>query len=1639
MSDIDPDTLLELLHMGQSDVTLLALEQLCTILLLSDNIDRCFESYPPRSFLPALCKIFLDETATEATIEACARAITYYLDVSQECTRRIVNCPGTIRAICTRLQVVERDNKTSRDIAEQCIKSLELICQRESSAVLEAGGLTCILPFINEHGRHIYKDSLYSAMSVVARLCARVDTADPSLDAHVRSLTQLLEHEDAAVANGALRCFHSLVERFARKSVDPLPLARHGLVQSLVNKLAANSPTSSTMAPQPAPAAAAASQSASGGGNGSSGTTSDVTSVSALIGLLSSLCRSSSAVMLDLLLETNILEAVERALCAATTSMSDERCVLDTMRFVDMLLALLFEGRGDSMLLAAAAASKQKQQQQQAEKKQQQQQQRTTTNGNEQQRRWHRQLIESIRLKDTGAFVDLLESQAQSIGGAGLLDVNATDDAGQTLLNWSAAFGTAEMCEHLVVSRGADVNAKSGANVTGSSSLSLLAAASTSLHYAACMGRASIVETLLRLGADVSARDHEGKTALERAREQPTAVTHAQQQQRRQRRRHHNHNHKRSQQQQQRQCIRLLVEAQSAALVGGGELNDDDEDEDEDEDQEEDEDEDDQEEEDGELNDALDDDDDDDEDDEDDEEEDEMRQHQQQQQQHLIMMASMIECEASLLVNSSSIDTHAASEEQDQEETTTTTTAAKSERLSHVKLAFTKRLTPLLCKLYVNGMLMQATSKPCLGLLRKLIGYAAGGQQLDDALSNEQATSSSNKAESALVTLLVELIAKVLQNGSGSGSGGSASSSSCDETCLIGLGIISELLAKCGQASAALLVDELVRLGVGHTIGQLAARHVAAAAAAAAASCSGIESSISPAPIVVGGDVGVSSTTASSVGEHIVVEEEENEEEEEEEEEDDDDEDEDEPGVGVGRKKLDRRRHDQNREDDDDDDDDEPEEHEEEEESVYEIIEQQQRDTNAPPIQFQSENIEACGRVVCTRKVYVWSPSWSLVHCADFTYVWSKHCAIELSPNSNGWFRFLVNDRLYSMYSNGKPELVGTTTTTTNNTSTDPAATTYDETRAKFVAKLAKAKRTVDWTEAAASDVMTTSRHCARLFSAESSGTEIKIDNWILRLVVQTQGQDSAAAAAAALQLHILNKYATQRIVLRACGTGLEFESNKKETLRFVANAPLIHTHNINNNNNNNEDGEDTFANPYLAKFPPPPSGPTPSKKKAVPTPLAPLAAPAPPTTQSTTAVSSSQLSRFTSLQSYFKTATAETAKARAAEMETSVTRLAHRLNERYFRQVHEQPRALLTRLAALVDSMRAAISVDNASLELYESALVELRLVLAERHRAISCYELARSGLVPALLASLVHSPQRRAIFARVFQHHQQQQQQQQHDGDDNETSSSPVGPLVRKLVALCESHERLPVYMYDPPGTYNLQAFVKRFKLVLTNGDKQQQTTGEEKEKEKEEESNLLDFSGRVIRVEPLANVSHLERYIGKMTTKQWYDYERAHIYGLRWLAERAPVHLAYESDFDRNGLLYFVGTNGTSAGDWINPHTHKSLVRVSMSSGGLVSGRVDDLIGRAPAYAHTAGEEKRAWFAIDLGVHLIPSAYTLRHSRALGNASTRTAPRNWTLLMSKTGGSTCDDWQVVSGLISSREIKLKKKYTITVVPDI
>ncbi len=56
-----------------------------------------------------------------------------------------------------------------------------------------------------------------------------------------------------------------------------------------------------------------------------------------------------------------------------------------------------------------------------------------------------------------------------------------------------------------------------------------------------------------------------------------------------------------------------------------------------------------------------------------------------------------------------------------------------------------------------------------------------------------------------------------------------------------------------------------------------------------------------------------------------------------------------------------------------------------------------------------------------THTAYHWR-EWYVVKSRDCLYLWNEYTAIELSKVSNGWFRFLVDDKLATMYSSGTTE-----------------------------------------------------------------------------------------------------------------------------------------------------------------------------------------------------------------------------------------------------------------------------------------------------------------------------------------------------------------------------------------------------------------------------------------------------------------------------------------------------------------------------------------------------------------------------------------------------------------------------------------
>ncbi|CAK7317025.1 E3 ubiquitin-protein ligase HECTD1 [Vulpes lagopus] len=1174
MADVDPDTLLEWLQMGQGDerdMQLIALEQLCMLLLMSDNVDRCFETCPPRTFLPALCKIFLDESAPDNVLEVTARAITYYLDVSAECTRRIVGVDGAIKALCNRLVVVELNNRTSRDLAEQCVKVLELICTRESGAVFEAGGLNCVLTFIRDSGHLVHKDTLHSAMTVVSRLCGKMEPQDSSLEICVESLSSLLKHEDHQVSDGALRCFASLADRFTRRGVDPAPLAKHGLTEELLSRMAAAGGTVS------GPSSACKPGRSTAGAPSTAADSKLSNQVSTIVSLLSTLCRGSPVVTHDLL-RSELPDSIESAL------QGDERCVLDTMRLVDLLLVLLFEGRKALPKSSAGSTGRIPGLR------------RLDSSGE----RSHRQLIDCIRSKDTDALIDAIDT--------GAFEVNFMDDVGQTLLNWASAFGTQEMVEFLC-ERGADVNRGQR---------------SSSLHYAACFGRPQVAKTLLRHGANPDLRDEDGKTPLDKARERGHSEV-------------------------------------VAILQSPGDWM----------------------------------------------------------------------CPVNKGDDKKKKDTN-----KDEEEC--------NEPKGDPEMApiYLKRLLPVFAQTFQQTML-PSIRKASLALIRKMIHFCS------EALLKEVCDSDVGHN---LPTVLVEITATVLDQ------------EDDDDGHLLALQIIRDLVDKGGD----IFLDQLARLGVISKVSTLA---------------------------------GPSS-------------------------------------------------------DDENEEESKPEKEDEPQEDAKELQQ---------------------------GKPYHWR-DWSIIRGRDCLYIWSDAAALELSNGSNGWFRFILDGKLATMYSSGSPE----------------GGSDSSESRSEFLEKLQRARGQVK-----------PSTSSQPILSAPGP-TKLTVGNWSLTCLKEGE-------------IAIHNSDGQQATILKEDLPGFVFESNRGTKHSFTAETSL---------------GSE-FVTGWTGK-------------------------------------------RGRKL------------KSKLEKTKQKVRTMARDLYDDHFKAVESMPRGVVVTLRNIATQLesswelhtnRQCIESENTWRDLMKTALENL-IVLLKDENTISPYEMCSSGLVQALLTVLNNSMdldmkqdcsqlvERINVFKTAFS-----------ENEDDE--SRPAVALIRKLIAVLESIERLPLHLYDTPGsTYNLQILTRRLRFRL------ERAPGE---------TALIDRTGRMLKMEPLATVESLEQYLLKMVAKQWYDFDRSSFVFVRKLREGQNFIFRHQHDFDENGIIYWIGTNAKTAYEWVNPAAYGLVVVTSSEGRNLPYGRLEDILSRDNSALNChSNDDKNAWFAIDLGLWVIPSAYTLRHARGYG----RSALRNWVFQVSKDG---------------------------------
>merc|ERR1719266_419589 len=168
---------------------------------------------------------------------------------------------------------------------------------------------------------------------------------------------------------------------------------------------------------------------------------------------------------------------------------------------------------------------------------------------------------------------------------------------------------------------------------------------------------------------------------------------------------------------------------------------------------------------------------------------------------------------------------------------------------------------------------------------------------------------------------------------------------------------------------------------------------------------------------------------------------------------------------------------------------------------------------------FISDDGAAGGEVteIVAGRAYHWR-EWCLARGRDCLYIWSDAAALELSNGSNGWFRFILDNKLATMYSSGSPE----------------GGSDSSENRGEFLEKLQRARASVRQGSAS-----------TELFKSGSSETTVLVGNWTL-------GCKKAG------ELTVVNSDGQQQsTTLKEDLPGFLFESNRGTKHSFTAETSL--------------------------------------------------------------------------------------------------------------------------------------------------------------------------------------------------------------------------------------------------------------------------------------------------------------------------------------------------------------------------------------------------------------------------------------------------------------------------------------------------
>lgn len=330
-------------------------------------------------------------------------------------------------------------------------------------------------------------------------------------------------------------------------------------------------------------------------------------------------------------------------------------------------------------------------------------------------------------------------------------------------------------------------------------------------------------------------------------------------------------------------------------------------------------------------------------------------------------------------------------------------------------------------------------------------------------------------------------------------------------------------------------------------------------------------------------------------------------------------------------------------------------------------------------------------------------------------------------------------------------------------------------------------------------------------------------------------------------------------------------------------------------------------------------------------------------------------------------------------EQSLKINVLASVLWDNYLKDCKNRMRKEFAELKACADNILKLLDgkIDSNVEKTLYTQLDQVRNALVADNN-LSIFEIAHSGIVDTfcyILAVCIEHP--RGMVATVFK--------------EIFGVVEIVIIIIKKFVSVLETLESFPIVLHDKPNsTINgMKLLNQKYLLELEQADPNSLL-----------QQKLLNQTGKKMKAEPLCSGTHLKYYLLQKLSKYWYDVDRKNLSYVQTIINTRnkgeEIVFEYNHDFDANGILFFIGTNGFSETKYENPVTAGLIKMISSDGKHVPYDPCEEIFSRSPKpmNIHTR-DIKGSFFAFDIGVYVYPTAYTLRHSRGYPNS----ALRNWT----------------------------------------